>query len=541
MMEVEKFSGKDLKDFRGIKISKLDEAPKYKPIEIAVLDEKKFGPGVQVLAREPASVDDPESRPVIVQASCGLGRVILLAFDIDKPPFTTWVDSPQFWKTLAATLEPVPAKSSNANTPVAPGSFNATQQFSGELATRMYNKLDTFDEVPVVSFGWVALFILVYIVVVGPLDYVILNKVIKRPELTWITFPAVVILISVAAYFTAYWLKGNDLRINKFDLVDIIAELPPGAEESKSTAIHGSTWFTIFSPRIQNYTVSVLPPENDSWVPSRPKPSKPNEMLRDYSTVVTWFGRPDDSSMGFGGGVSLYRRTYDYAPDAVGLDGVPIQVWTTKGFQASWKTDLTDQTRPLIVARLKNPGDKDGDTRLSGRIDSNLPVGLDDAVLIYRRRVYKLGRIDPGTTLLDPLLNRNETTSMATWTNDVAAALSQAVVQGKGSTQPSWSALVKPLMFNDAVDGNPIRNSLLRSFDQTWQVDRPETAVLVGRAIPRGSPEQLTTAEAVTEDPVSVSQLWLGELPSQGGKRPTLNGKMTQETYVRIFLPVKKP
>src|SRR5206468_4430200 len=82
----------------------------------------------------------------------------------------------------------------------------------GELASRLQKSLEAFDDVPVISFGWVALFILIYILIVGPIDYFFLKKVVKRLELTWITFPAVVLGISAIAYFTAYWLKGNELK-----------------------------------------------------------------------------------------------------------------------------------------------------------------------------------------------------------------------------------------------------------------------------------------------------------------------------------------
>ena len=121
---------------------------------------------------------------------------------------------------------------------------------NGELSGKLVRNLETFAEVPVISFGWVALFILVYILIVGPLDYFFLKKVVKRLELTWITFPAVVIVISAVAYFAAYYLKGKDLRINKVDVVDV--DLHDGH-------VYGNTWFTLFSPRIQNYTIGVEP------------------------------------------------------------------------------------------------------------------------------------------------------------------------------------------------------------------------------------------------------------------------------------------
>src|SRR4029077_18634492 len=91
---------------------------------------------------------------------------------------------------------------------------------SSDVSTALHRDLDRFD-VAVISFGWVALFILLYILVVGPLDYLILKRVFKRLEWTWITFPTGVLIVSAIAYFTAYAVKGNDLKINKIDLVDL--------------------------------------------------------------------------------------------------------------------------------------------------------------------------------------------------------------------------------------------------------------------------------------------------------------------------------
>src|SRR5205085_228522 len=88
-----------------------------------------------------------------------------------------------------------------------------------DITSRLQQELDNFD-VNVVPFGYVALFIILYILVVGPLDYFVLKHVFHKLEWTWITFPLVVLTVSIAAYFTAYALKGNDLKINKVDLVD---------------------------------------------------------------------------------------------------------------------------------------------------------------------------------------------------------------------------------------------------------------------------------------------------------------------------------
>ena len=47
-------------------------------------------------------------------------------------------------------------------------------------------------------------------------------------ELTWITFPTIVITVSLLAYYAAYVVKGTDLRVNKMDVVDVDLEAASG-------------------------------------------------------------------------------------------------------------------------------------------------------------------------------------------------------------------------------------------------------------------------------------------------------------------------
>ena len=123
---------------------------------------------------------------------------------------------------------------------------------------------------PVISFGWVALFILFYILIVGPLDYFLLKKVFKRLELTWITFPTLVLIVSVVAYFTAYCPQGRRPAHQQ----DRSGRHRPARAPARS---YGTTWFTLFSPRIQNYTVGIEPAA-PGW--AAPAPARPTRRRR---------------------------------------------------------------------------------------------------------------------------------------------------------------------------------------------------------------------------------------------------------------------
>src|SRR5207249_4321825 len=131
-------------------------------------------------------------------------------------------------------------------------------------------------------------------------------KVFKRLEWTWITFPTVVLLVSVIAYFTAYALKGNDLKINKIDLIDLDMRTDlDAAQRTRKAYAHGTAWFTILSPRIQNYTVGIEPALR-AWG---------DKGAAGLSGVeVSWLGRPEAAGMGGMGrqrSQGLFRRAYE--------------------------------------------------------------------------------------------------------------------------------------------------------------------------------------------------------------------------------------
>ena len=332
----------------------------------SLLPRDKPARGYTVLVDGPKGVAG--ATPVVVQGAYGLGRVTVVALDPDKPPAVKWVAKAEFWKTLLTLAGPQIPESAAQQRGVIRYSNGQQVVSGGDDAQQQINTdLERFEGVPVISFGWVALFILLYILVVGPLDYLFLKKVVKRLELTWITFPTVVLAVSAAAYFTAYHLKGSELRINKLDLVDI---------DQQTGRAYGRTWFSLFSPRIEKYTIGIEPASQWGGATDSTEPTE----------VVSWFGAERT------GRQDLFRQSYDYAARAVGLRRVPIQVWTTKGFQADWAAPLNADSPP-IENHLRHPPGRPND--LIGSVTSRLPVPLEDVILIYRGEVATLGPLLP--------------------------------------------------------------------------------------------------------------------------------------------------
>ncbi len=428
--------------------------------------------------------------------------------------------SAAFWKKLQEEIAPrVPA--GEANQPV--GAFVQ----GGELGVDLKRDLESFGDVPVISFGWVALFILFYIALVGPLDYLLLKKVFKRLELTWITFPIMVLIVSVAAYATAYYFKGDDLRINKIDLVDIDLQGPG--------QVYGQSWFTLFSPRIRNYTIGLEPaaPEwGGRWDESDADAPLPPVMVAAMDGPEPMLG---------GTSQSLFRRPYEYADDAGGLRRVPIPVWATRTFTSSWRVPLKDRQAadrpPPIQAELRVS--RDGKA-LSGAITNHLPAELQGVVLFFQGQWYQLGDLVPGETRdVAPLFERDvKQHSLQEWFSEDKVLQPRRVGAVSGVVQQA----ARRCCFTAcrAADSSPIAdcaNSMkvgacYRRVKEQQRRYRDE-AILVARTPPRSG-----RAETVAQDGVSPTRLWLDELPSARTQRPELSGLSPTRNLCAYLYPI---
>ncbi len=470
---------------------------------------------------------DQAAEPVVVQSSFGLGKVTAVAFDLDRSPFAEFPLRPDFWDWLlreAGTARgslPSDDKPSNAVNYAEPDKEDG-------LAGGLRNTVDSFEGVPVISFGWVALFIVLYTLLIGPVEYYFLKKVVGRLELTWITFPLIVLSVSAIAYVTAYAIKGNDLKLNKVDLVDI--DLAGGK-------VYGRTWFTLFSPRIESYTVGVEP--RAGWVKANPE-------VAPMAPLVDWMagGRG-------GGGGSIINRGYDYSSGADsrgrlvladGLVRVPVQVWSTKAFTAQWVGEV-DKAAPLIKADLFHPPANPG--AVTGSLVSNLPVGaLTDPVLVYAGKMYKLPTLTPGQTVdvpaIAPEAADGGTPADADWLTRNAPQTygggRGADGSSSGGNQSLWRALFhEKVATKEGKTG--LENASLRELDQSWRLadaNRDEVILLAKVSVASGP------AEAMLTDPAgpSATTLWLKGLPGQG-ERTAVPGTLRQDTYIRVFIPLK--
>jgi len=447
--------------------------------------------------------------PLVVRGSHGFGRVTLVALDVDGKPFADWPDRALFW-VRAFDLR---RQSSGDHTPavrISGGGSRLSQSGYTDLTSQLRLALEQFPGVKLIPFGWVAFFIFLYILLIGPGDYLFLKKVVKRMELTWITFPLIVLSVSLAAYFAAYLVKGKELRVNKVDVVDV---------DQASGRLRGSTFFNLFSPQNRDYDVAVEPLPLDRDPPAPPKggsaaatASASGEIPRPApgtEVLVTWLGVPEPGFGGMGNSGRLGFSSGGYASTPVGsseaLEGVRVPIWSTKLLTARWFGPA-----PTLVESDLLPV---GTDRLAGTVTNRTGADLHDVILAFGRQVYQLGKVANGETVRVELKSDR----------NLAGLLNQKQKdyvnpQGGSDDRLNRPSLSLALMFHDsqrsATGERLMASDPLHDLDLTGllALDRP---MLVGRI---GRP---------------AVALRLGNAPAAP--------KVDQTTMLRVILPLSKP
>jgi hypothetical protein len=160
--------------------------------------------------------------PLVVTRRSGFGQVTFLAVDPAFAPLRGWDGFEGLFRNILAMPFERPSW--------ATGFHNWS---SGRDAV---NALPTL-ELP--STLQICGFLSVYLIVVGPLNYLVLKR-LRRRELAWATIPAIVLFFSAATYLSGYQLRGTQATLHQLTLVQVWA----GSDHAQVDQLVG-----LFSPR----------------------------------------------------------------------------------------------------------------------------------------------------------------------------------------------------------------------------------------------------------------------------------------------------
>ncbi len=291
--------------------------------------------------------------PLLTRASFGFGLITAFGIDPAVAPMSRWDGRHSFLKRLLLSR----TDTESAKSPVR---SSLSQSGITDLASQWRAAAIHIPEIARPTL-WGALgLLLVYAAVIGPLDYLLVHKLLKRPHWTWVSLPLLVAVTSLGTVWLARATNGNVEKLTQLDVVDI---------DSVGQEVVARSWATAYAT------------ENTQWhVEARPTRVPANHPQR----VLSWLGFPENASGGMyrDSGFDIGHAVARSAADRSSLDGVPVAQWSSKSLtsEATWTTE-----RPLVESQLTSTVAGE----LDGRVVHHLPFDLLDWIVVIDKWIYR--------------------------------------------------------------------------------------------------------------------------------------------------------
>ncbi|MEW4487455.1 hypothetical protein AB1L42_05205 [Thalassoglobus sp. JC818] len=441
------------------------------------------------------------NQPMIIRSGVGLGLVTIFALRLDQEPLSEWGSRAELAMILAGR-DPL------WNDP----EFLQQRDDSGlsptgvaDFQTQIIQAIDSTDEIPRhsywVSMGWMALLA----ILVGPIDYYLVHHVIRRPNLTWITFPLWLGLIVYTTLSSANATNSHPMSARQMEVVDVDATIG---------TVRGRSWFNLYSPTSSRYDTHAIVDFGEAL----------SDDNVDF-TLTSWVERPESGYRGMyrSGGLDSQKPAYSVSDLGDEVFDLPIRVWSTGSVASEWEAGVDMKT--LVSSDLYDRGNG----RLQGSISHELPGEIQDWFLAYDNFAYSprttsgegLQPLKPGETFQLDLARTNIL-------RGVLLRIRTSTRQGKVSTK---------------VDGQVDRERYDPFSRDAYDIMRILTFYTV-----TGGREYSTLSNQSLEELDLSQQIELGKAVlfgrmERGATNYNINGEAPEyedrATIVRIILPVQ--
>jgi hypothetical protein len=276
---------------------------------------------------------------VLARRTWGEGFVDFLAADPGLAPFRRWRSAEDLWAALIVVPYQIPSWSSGVQDwSTARTVVQETPGFDLPTALQMIGLL------------------LIYIVVIGPVNYVVL-VLIRRREWAWFTIPLLVVAFSVISYFTGFSLRGTRATLNRLSLIQVW----PGESRAQVDGLVG-----VLSPRRGVYQLSA--PEGFTLRPL-----------------------PEDTG-GVGGFSPVQLATQIEQASVFNVRDLLVDASFVAGFVTSGYID----NAPQVGSDVTLIYNENGSAHVQGTVTNTTGFPLEDAVLLVRGGFQHLGTLEPG-------------------------------------------------------------------------------------------------------------------------------------------------
>ncbi len=270
-----------------------------------------------------------------------------------------------------------------------------------------------FENVMLLPNIWiVTLLIVLFVVVVGPLNFLVLRRR-RRLELAWATIPGLSLIFFGAVYVYGAAAKGGDQHFASSDIL----HLAPGSSEGLLL-----TSQIQFAPRRETYRLD--PPEGGVILPLHQFYEDPLN-FNAFSLNAYAYGAGNAGIPDVGSGLPTLIQD-----DAGGNHLMnPAEQWTMQFYQgeAPWKIEGSIEGSVQLL---------DG-RNVSLRIRNDTPIHLEDAMLYIGEDIYPVGNIQAGES------GERELSSFGVIPGKQSQALSPPTASGSNRFQDSADFLIR--------------------------------------------------------------------------------------------------
>ena len=361
--------------------------------------------------------------PLVVRSARGLGELVFVGVDLAEPPLADWSGRSAFVRSL---LQPylTDADQGGAKQKLVSLGYD---DLAGALRQRLGK---SFAGVAAIGFPLVTALVIGYVLLLGPLSYLFVEKLVRRPWVAWVTLPLVVLGTSVgAALLLGAAKKAGGERMNSAELVDF--DLTTGRTR-------GTCWATLYSRRAERFDVALAPRMPNGQAADRPQ------------SLVSWLGLPGSGIGGMhsaGEPIDVTGVGYRESSNLEQLVGMPVLTSSTKSLGASGTVSRPAGAAPPIAAEL-HVGD---DGLVVGKLTNNTGARLANACLLYGQWGYRLGDLAPGQELeVGPELGAIRVKTIVTRRVRHGSAAGQNVFRADSATADE---LLNLMMFYQAAGG----------------------------------------------------------------------------------------
>jgi hypothetical protein len=283
--------------------------------------------------------------PLIVEMPAGSGLVMLAAFDWNQDAVAGWSGTPALLRQVLVRTA-LGSQASSTNT------FNAAGPFVGSISSRGGSVAQALGNLPALdlpSFWLIGALVLVYVLLVGPVNYFVL-RALNRRALAWVTVPAIALVASAGAYGSSVATKGQSVQANEVSIVHV---------EPGSARVYQELYTGIIAPTRGDYRVDI------SGAKAQIAP------IDNYSGIV---------------GNSPSTMRVDGATNGITLTG--MTAFTLRGFAAERYTD-----GPSLEVLVRLSGGK-----LTGTVKNTSTISFTDGIVLAGNAFQRFGALEPGAT-----------------------------------------------------------------------------------------------------------------------------------------------